>query len=638
MTVLFQSGSFTTAATASVGIKSPQSNEYHVENEQDHLCSVNPLYLICTNEEERTYAHSSIVRKQFEVKSCLDVDDYEVFVSSVQGVDIIEPPTYKHNSNGFSTIELAFRVLDSCEIGNICFKLRPSVQTDDDTTSQVCFEQNVYCYHDSDYDYVSTVYLDCLADCSENLQSYLLDIDRQGELIEEVEQEPILVRAADGSTRYSHEVAGYISWSDDASGVHAADGVKVELYAINGSTETLVGSTYTVSSGGYSIAFSSSITSQPVKFKVASEGTNITVRQASSPYSIYKYESSTFSVSTFTKASYTANNTTNIGQSISIQQAMAMANKYIYSLDSSYLSNINVYYPNSYSNSYFSPSSVAIYIKQGHQYEWDTLQHEYGHYVQHHYSIANSPGGTHYLSANLADSLNDKSAGIRLAWGEGWATYFAINLQKEMSASIYYIPHVGDTHYQDSSNSIDLDIEYLPTNYRKGEANESTVCAVLYDMTDGYNSAEDDNVYFANNNIWDITKSNNCTTLSEFITAFYAAGFPYSTRLALGSTLTRYKVAASPYTPTGTNPPTFSWLPQGGSTLFPNNSFKVVFLNSNYNVITYTSYTSSNSIQLTSYQWTQIQNASTPVYYYIETNQTEQNVETGPYYSTLMTL
>ncbi len=48
-------------------------------------------------------------------------------------------------------------------------------------------------------------------------------------------------------------------------------------------------------------------------------------------------------------------------------------------------------------------------------------------------------------------------------------------------------------------------------------------------MTDGYNlSGDDDNVWYANDNIWDITKNSNCTTLSEFLAAFYVAGFlPY---------------------------------------------------------------------------------------------------------------
>ena len=45
--------------------------------------------------------------------------------------------------------------------------------------------------------------------------------------------------------------------------------------------------------------------------------------------------------------------------------------------------------------------------------------------------------------------------------------------------------------------------------------------------------------YFADNNIWDLITGNNCTTLSEFITDFYASGFSFQSKLNLGSTLSR---------------------------------------------------------------------------------------------------
>lgn len=634
--VLFQSGGLTAVASVDSG----QLHE-NTESMQTDFCSDKPLHLICKNEEEKVYAHGSTIKKQFDIDTCYDVNAYEIVLSSYEGVNIVEKPTYIFN-NGTPYVELAFTVLDSCEIGNINFTLRPLTQVYDEEASQFCLEQNVYCYHDSEYDYVSTVYLDCLSEYSENLKKHLLDIDRQGELIEEVEQDPILVREPDGSIRYSHEVAGYISWTDIDGGVHAADGVKVELYSVNGSTETLVGSTYTVSSGGYSISFSSSNTSQTVKYKVASEGTYVTVKQASSPYSTYKYESSTFSVNTFTKASYTANKSTNVGQSISIQQAMALANKYIYSLDSSYLPNINVAFPDSGGTRY-SSSQNKIFIEQNDEFDWDVAQHEYGHYVQDYYNIENNPGYSHRFSDNLADRYSSKSIGVRLAWGEGWATYFAINLQNKMSAASMNIPNVGDTHYKDIGTTIDEDIEYLATNRRKGEANEATVCAVLYDMTDGYDSSEDDNVWFSNSDIWNITKSSNCTTLSEFITAFYASTFPFYTRLNLGSTLTRYNVAAALNSPTGlnTNTPTFSWTPQGGSVNYPNNSFSLVFYNSNYETILETDDTTSTSRQLTSNEWSSIKNSTSTVYYLVKAKQTPSlntEPETGPYYSTKMTL
>lgn len=631
--VLLPSSNFS-AVVASNDNSSIQSNDCIDENQQDHYCSVNPLYLVCTDEENREYSHGSIIHKQFEIKSSFDVDTYEIVLSSYNGVEIIKAPTYTTNSSGVPVVGIDFKVLDSCEIGNICFTISPSPSTADDVAAQICSEQNIYCYHDSNYDYVSTIYLDCLSTYSEKLKNHILDVNRQGESIKTIRSTPETIKGSDGITRYSYSVAGYISWTDENGGAHAADNIKVEL--CDASSGTGITSTYTTSSGGYSLSYSTALVNPNVKIKVYSEGSNITLINTNSPYGQYIYESSPFTMTGFTKVSYTASNSTNLGQSLSIQQAMALAHQYVLNLDSTNLNSINVYFPNSSSNSYFT-YSPAIYIKQGHEFEWDTLQHEYGHYVQYHYGIANSPGGTHYLNDNLADARNNKSDGIRLAWGEGWATYFAINLQNEMNVSYLYIPHVGDSHYQDSSNGIDLDLEDPATYYWKGEANEVVVSAVLYDMTDGINLLEADQVSFADSFVWSIIKNNYCTTLSDFIQRFYMSSTTLANKYKLGSTLSRYKVAAEPNTPSSTTPPTFSWIPQGGSTLFPNNSFRVVFLNSNYTTLFSTSYTSSNSIALTSSQWSLIQ-SSLPVYYYIEATQTESSAPTGPYYSVLKSL
>lgn len=633
MIVLFQSVSSTTV----VALKNDtvKFHERVGENIEDCTCSVNPMSLICTNEENREYSHGSVIKKHFEIKSCYDVDEYEIILSSFDGVDILKEPTYAVNNNGINTVDIEFKVLDSCEIGNICFKLTPVLRTDDSITNPIGYEQNIYCYHDMDNDYVSTVYLDCLSEYSEKLKNYLLNIDRQGEYIEKVNQDADTIKGSDGITRYSHAVSGYISWTDSAGGIHAADGIKVELCdALSG---TGLGSMYTTAAGGYSLSFTSSNSNQNVKIKVYSEGSHIVVNNYNPPYGTYTYVSSAFNVSGYTKFSYTASNSTNCGQSISIQQAMALAHNFILNYDSNDLNSINVYFPNGSTNSCFMPSSVGIYIKQGHQFEWDTLQHEYGHYVQYCYGISDSPGGPHNLDDNLADSLHDKSAGVKLAWGEGWPTYFAIKLQEIMSASSLLIPHVGDSHYQDYSytNPIDVDLE-SPISYYfwKGEANEVTVSAILYDMTDGIDLSEDDNVSFTYDFVWNLIKTNHCTTLSSFIGSYYSSSTSNYNKLALGSTLSRYNVAAEPNNPSSSNPPTFSWLAQGGSSSYPNDSFILVFINANYSTILAIP-TNNTSVQLTSTQWAQIQNAT---YYYVETYQTNTDLPTGPYKSRLKTL
>lgn len=187
-------------------------------------------------------------------------------IYSYDSVDIIKEPTYTTNNSGVPVVEIDFKVLDSCEIGNICFSISPSTSTADDVEAQICSEQNTYCYHDSNYDYVSTIYLDCLSTYSEKLKKHILDVNRQGESIETIRNTPETIKGSDGITRYSYSVSGYISWTDGGGGVHAADNIKVEL--CDASSGTGISSTYTTSAGGYSLSYSTSIVNPNVKIKI----------------------------------------------------------------------------------------------------------------------------------------------------------------------------------------------------------------------------------------------------------------------------------------------------------------------------------------------------------------------------------
>src|SRR5262249_48750186 len=68
-----------------------------------------------------------------------------------------------------------------------------------------------------------------------------------------------------------------------------------------------------------------------------------------------------------------------------------------------------------------------IRLGTGDRWDWDVLHHEYGHYVQSQFGIANNPGGAHSSSQCDADQRGSKDVGDRLAWGEGWPTFFGIS-------------------------------------------------------------------------------------------------------------------------------------------------------------------------------------------------------------------
>lgn len=624
--------------------------------EQIYDCSSKPLYLLCRNEDTKEYKHGAIIRKQFEIKSNQEIDTFEISLSSYDGVEIIKAPTYSIDNKDGRFIEIEFKVLDLCEIGNICFTVNCCSSIDKESTGNISYEQKIYCYHDLDNDYVSTISLDCLSDYSDKLQNYILDINRQGEVIQNERHDIGSLFSLNSNEEYTLSVSGYISWTDINYGVHAAEDVTVELYSVNGLTESLVGTASTNSVGGYSISFSSPNINQNVKLKVLSENDCISVRKETNVNETYSYISSTFEVWGFARASYTAPNNTAEGEALSIHQAMNMASRYVNDIDSLCPRNVSVVYPYSYGVSKYNSNQNKIYIMQEDNFDWDVCQHEYGHYIQYHCNIENNPGGQHTIDTNMADTYmtddkpeNDaiaKNLGIELAWAEGWATYFAINLQKEESASSLGIPYVGDGVYSDMyyiSNNLYSHVYFnveTPPNWQLGEANEAAVCAILYDITDGINTSEEDYIYISSSNIWNIIKTNHCKTLSEFVSAFYSAGYSPYTKYSLGSTLSRYKVAASLNTTSVTSniSPTFSWNAQGGSTYFPNNRFRLVILDINYNHI-YSSgplYYASN-YQIPSSTWNNIRNNYSMVYYYVESYQTNQ-VTTGPYYSTIKTL
>lgn len=69
-----------------------------------------------------------------------------------------------------------------------------------------------------------------------------------------------------------------------------------------------------------------------------------------------------------------------------------------------------------------------INIGTVHWQSWDVILHEYGHYIQSQFGLANNPGGTHNIGQDLI-STHGLDSGTRLAWGEGHATYLMYEAQ-----------------------------------------------------------------------------------------------------------------------------------------------------------------------------------------------------------------
>lgn len=441
----------------------------------------------------------------------------------------------------------------------------------------------------------------------------------------------------------SISVSGTVRWTDNAGNIHPASGLKVDIYkdASGGGNRSIT--TVTTNVNGQYTAL---LTATPGEYydiysRINVKGSNVSlVKPSSIPY--YCTVDIAFNVvgGAAITNTHTFNNSSDVGRAVSIQQGLAVASNYIKSLEGSYYSNINVVFPSSgyYGTCYYDGQ---IYILSSDAFDWDVVEHEYGHYVEDVIGLT-LPGGTHPYYENLEDiGLYTKDYATSLAWTEGWATYFAINLQKEMGAASLLIPYVGDMSYTDIEPiSITFSLETPYQDYLLGEGNEVSISAALYDLTDPVNVLDYDNINCSSSTIWSIVKNNQSNRFSEFVTAFYNSTYDMSDKLKFGSTLTHFKMAALLNAPIGvtTSNPYFYWTPQGGSSYFPNNRFNLCFYDSPFNMVLCINGITSDHITLTANQWNSVkQQCGATIYCCVETYQSSPT-QTGPYHSNLISI
>lgn len=275
------------------------------------------------------------------------------------------------------------------------------------------------------------------------------------------------------------------------------------------------------------------------------------------------------------------------GQSFCVNNAFVMIAQYCGNLTGWIPSTIDVRFDSTIAGSDFSPGTKVIRIRGGAWDEWDEIQHEFGHYVAAQFAFDDSPGGTHYLDANLWEARGDKDEGIRLAWSEGWATFFGISGQKSMGASALHIPTVGDTAYQSYNNQINLDLE---TGARYGEDNEQSVWAILWDLWDR-NVDGNDHVSMNDAQLFYYMNTYKPKTLGEAWEAL-AGTRNAEERAKMGAVFAQNGVAPKLMSPgdnfsPGSAIPTFSWVKQGAGPFHPNNDFRIQFFDNDFSSIVF---------------------------------------------------
>ncbi|MGH7723942.1 MAG: FlgD immunoglobulin-like domain containing protein [Candidatus Eiseniibacteriota bacterium] len=143
----------------------------------------------------------------------------------------------------------------------------------------------------------------------------------------------------------------------------------------------------------------------------------------------------------------------------------------------------------------FFDNGTTINLSPDDDVDWDVLHHEYGHYVMDEFSIEDNPGGGH-SSANCATDVRpSKDEGLKLAWGEGWPTYFGLSGQQAMGMATLNVPRVGDTSYSDRATDGTLSPNYsleTPGDLAiGGEGNERAIMRLFWDLFDNVADGRD---------------------------------------------------------------------------------------------------------------------------------------------------
>ena len=374
------------------------------------------------------------------------------------------------------------------------------------------------------------------------------------------------------------KIAGRVTWQDrrgseDPNSTHAARDVRVEVCEVPSPNVCIqLATTTSDSDGRYEAAIPQAPVTRAINARARSISAAATVHAIGTQLS-YILPSIPVTpqpgqADMIIDIKGTSDNRSNAA--FSVLDSFIEARAYVSKMSGTELPSIDVEFPTSGSASYFKDG--ALHILFADKWDWDVTLHEYGHYVSKRFALDDNPRGPHGFDENLSDRL-PKGDAVRLAWAEGWPTYFSIAAQLAMNSSRLHIPNVGDSTYSDTEDeSIDLPLD-SDGNGSLGEDNEVSVMRILFD------SAEAQNRLYTNEQIWSLLVAKHPVMLSEAV-ASIASGSDVARTAAFGAIQSKHKVAPlvddSSANAAGLNdPPTLVWTPNGGGIKHPNNTFMI---------------------------------------------------------------
>jgi hypothetical protein len=385
-------------------------------------------------------------------------------------------------------------------------------------------------------------------------------------------------------------VKGRVEWTDRTGRRHGLPKAAIEIREADGANSTLLATVETDAGGNYTAAvahddgtgegnpdiFVRALARSPVA-ELKPDKAGAATYQLQSPTSNDVADGTTLTVN------LTAGNTDDSETVFSLHHALVVIGAYTATLAGTAPPRITVRFPTTQGGTFYS--GTEIHVLRLDRWDWDVVHHEYGHYVMDTHNFQKNPGGPHSSSENLAEKRG-KDVGIRLAWGEGWPTFFGIAGQQVLGTSSLNVPNVGDIGYQDTEDlSTNINLE---TSTGRGEDNELSVMTLLWDLFDAQADG-DDTLTISDKDLFTTFKSAGVTTIGGAWEALVAAANT-GRRVALGAAfgqalITSRLTAPADQTAVSTTAPTFRWAKNGAGTANPLNDFSIVFYNDSFATI-----------------------------------------------------
>jgi hypothetical protein len=380
-------------------------------------------------------------------------------------------------------------------------------------------------------------------------------------------------------------VQGTASWLDENGTVHPAFGMLVEVRDSELIGSDLVAEGLTDVNGQYSFTVNNDDGPLQgdrdifVRFITSNGAVNIrTAGIFGAPYEADSPVHSEVPDGTTITENITCDNT-GTGPACGLETGASYVAAYAAILNGgTFLGGLNIEWPGDPGSANYNGSRINL--RPGDRFDWDVMFHEYGHYVMDTFDFEDNPGGPHNIGDCISDVHSSKDQGLRLAWGEGWPTYFGTAAQQVLNLASLGVPRVGDVSYTDTGESNFTYSLEAQDNLGLGEDNEIAVQRMLWDLFDTPADGRD-TVNLTDQELFDVVNAADPTTLSA---AWAAIRFGRSNGddLAIGAIATDHAVGpalAAPAPGAIVGPgASFSWTRAVGcSTTFDGDSFDLVF-------------------------------------------------------------